>query len=353
MDDPTPPADPITPFVTGRPVAVPAPRVGPAELDYPPVRNGVDYLRSVVDHLAQKADMGLNTKARDVKYAVLHLQAAAEVLLKARLLREHWSLVFKDPGTAAAKAFAEHSFASCTTQDAVDRLRRIAGIAISDKDAKALKDLSDDRNALQHFGLTHNARTIEARAAAVLDFLVHFLDTELLPQLSDDEAAAITGDMNRVRWGLNSIQSFVRERMNRLRGTVLKGQESVTVPCPHCEQGAVTLEPGTGYCHFCGNDWPAFSLAHCFQSDSDFRNPLNECPTCHARTLADEVTFADPAAAAALYCFTCAARFAPDALVSCGGCGCLHPRPETPEDTTRQLLCPSCRQQVLGEEQHG
>jgi hypothetical protein len=41
--------------------------------------------------------------SRDIKYAVLHLQAAAEVLLKARLFREHWDLVFNDPGKATPR----------------------------------------------------------------------------------------------------------------------------------------------------------------------------------------------------------------------------------------------------------
>lgn len=36
----------------------------------------------------------------NLKYAVLHLQAAAEVLLKVRLMRTYWALVFKEPGTA-------------------------------------------------------------------------------------------------------------------------------------------------------------------------------------------------------------------------------------------------------------
>jgi hypothetical protein len=51
-------------------------------VDFPPVTNGMDYLCSVVEHLTG------NPQPRDLKYAVLHLQAAAEVLLKARLARE-------------------------------------------------------------------------------------------------------------------------------------------------------------------------------------------------------------------------------------------------------------------------
>jgi hypothetical protein len=46
----------------------------------PPVDNGLDYLVSVVDHLR-----GEEVGRRELKYAVVHLQAAVECLLKYRL----------------------------------------------------------------------------------------------------------------------------------------------------------------------------------------------------------------------------------------------------------------------------
>lgn len=63
------------------------------DVSFPPVPNGVDYLVSVVELLSR--DKG-DPSPRDLKYAVLHLQAASEVLLKARLQIEHWTLVVKD-----------------------------------------------------------------------------------------------------------------------------------------------------------------------------------------------------------------------------------------------------------------
>ncbi|MFD5074512.1 hypothetical protein [Streptomyces sp. NPDC058371] len=48
-------------------------------VDFPPVENGLDYLLSVVEHLARPPQ---DMTPRHLKYAVLHLQAATEVLLK-------------------------------------------------------------------------------------------------------------------------------------------------------------------------------------------------------------------------------------------------------------------------------
>ncbi|MFC7934866.1 hypothetical protein ACFU2J_01305 [Streptomyces sp. NPDC057387] len=41
------------------------------------MRNGIDYLSSVVEHLDEAVS---DVSARDLKYADLHLQVAAEVL---------------------------------------------------------------------------------------------------------------------------------------------------------------------------------------------------------------------------------------------------------------------------------
>ncbi|MFI6084718.1 hypothetical protein ACIBBB_27735 [Streptomyces sp. NPDC051217] len=126
----TAPAAPPTPETDP---AAPPPRAEPAHVDFPPVENGVDYLRSVVDHLTD-ADP---PTPRALKYAVLHLQAAAEVLLKSRLLHEHWSLVFKEPSAATRKKFEVGDFTSCTTEAAIDRLRNIAGVDVDNKSAVA------------------------------------------------------------------------------------------------------------------------------------------------------------------------------------------------------------------------
>ncbi|MDJ0466041.1 hypothetical protein [Streptomyces sp. H27-C3] len=60
---------------------------GQPAVDFPPMQNGIDDLLSATTYLTH----GDPPEPRDLKYAILHLQAAVEVLLKARLQREHWS----------------------------------------------------------------------------------------------------------------------------------------------------------------------------------------------------------------------------------------------------------------------
>ncbi|MEV7488845.1 hypothetical protein ACIQGA_33270 [[Kitasatospora] papulosa] len=310
----------------------------PSVLDFPPVPNGVDYLRSVVTHL----NPATGGSPRDIKYAVLHLQAAAEVLLKARLSREHWSLIFADPRTATSDAYAEAKFTSCTTGAAVERLRNIAGVSISDKEADALDKLADDRNALQHYGLTFNAKVIEARAATVLDFLVRFIDEHLEPELR--KSGPLYLEMEVVRRGLKDIQSFVTKRMNRLRGNELKDAENRTLRCPDCQQLAMLAEAGRSRCCFCGKAWPAYDLADLLRTDEQ-PEPLDQCPGCYVPTLADNAVFAD--GKPTLFCTNCAGRFAPAELGNCAACGCYC----STSDTGGQDLCIFCAEDIRRQEQ--
>ncbi|MFC8956158.1 serine/arginine repetitive matrix protein 1 [Streptomyces sp. NPDC057101] len=328
----------------------------PPQLDFPPVRNGLDYLDSAVDHLDENNSA---VTTRDVKYAVLHLQAAVEVLFKARLLAEHWTLVFADLHQATRKKLESADFKSVTTDAAVVRLRNIVGVPITDEEQKALKNLSDDRNKLQHFGLTHDAHAVEARAAAVLDFLIRFCDEQLLPCLTiEAERREAERSLLRLREGLNSIESFVRERMNRVGGELkAEGAEHRTIRCPGCTQLALVVRPSTNpspydyeenaTCRFCSWDWDTMELAGFFGDlDRDGPGVWNTCPQCDRWALGSDVPVRSNPAMPVHFCFSCAVAF-PD----------LHPctRCDRPVDTTRvagTVLCGSCEMDLDDEQDH-
>ncbi|MFD0503862.1 hypothetical protein ACFQ0G_14525 [Streptomyces chiangmaiensis] len=220
------------------------------DVDFPPVQNGIDYLLSVTDHLTH----GDPPEPRDLKYAILHLQAAVEVLLKARLQREHWSQVFKNPGAATRARFESGDFESCTTDAALDRLAGIAGVTIADKAVKTLGVLTKSRNALQHYGLSTSAPAVEARAAEVLTFLMEFFTTELQPDLSMDEDKLLQRDMAVIRARLGTITSYLKQRHNEIRAELTPVADSV-VECPVCAQFAVQVGFPDPQCSFCHMGW--------------------------------------------------------------------------------------------------
>lgn len=235
------------------------------DVSFPPVPNGIDYLISVVDHLATHGSGSPDPKPRDLKYAVLHLQAAAEVLLKARLLHEHWALVFKDPGKADHARYLAGDFETCGVAETITRLGGIVGIDLSQHRGK-LTSLAKSRNALQHFGLTDSAFAVEARTADVLDFLLEFIQAELLPTLDAAEASAVAVDLERLLAAAAEIRSFVKTRMDRLRPE-LEPVRSMTTQCPACGKWSLVVDGEDNTCRFCQTSWGTSEITEAYVSE--------------------------------------------------------------------------------------
>ncbi|MFC8406564.1 hypothetical protein ACFUG9_23665 [Streptomyces griseoincarnatus] len=310
-------------------------------VDFPPVQNGLDYLLSVVEYLAGEQPTYKLRRAprppekatpRQLKYAVLHLQAAAEVLLKYRLQREHWTLVVQSLDLARARPnkkmtralFDQGSFVSCGPEETVERLRHVVGVSITDEEQEQLLALAKSRNALQHYGLTDAGGTIEARTMAVLDFLIRFLHTELLPGLDEPDREQADRDMELIRDGLRRIEAFVAARMQRLEDE-LEPLKNRTVQCPDCRQWAL-VAGSPSRCLFCPStpdpwqtavDYASYVLRREWRSPAPTsdpfsqpaRPPVNECPGCGSETLVRRaVTAAAPEHPIHL-CFACGEAF--------------------------------------------
>ncbi|MFK8848298.1 hypothetical protein [Streptomyces sp. Ac-502] len=307
----------------GAPVPRSGVEAGPAEslsheVNFPPVQNGVDYLLSVVDHLTAEEQ----PRPRDLKYAVLHLQAAAEVLLKARLQLEHWSLVFKDPGQATRAKFEAGDFDSCTTAGAIVRLKDIAGVVVADKNAKSLAILSRWRNSLQHYGLKANARAVDTRAAQVLDFLIAFVHGELLPALPGEEAATVVSELGRVGDKVRTIKSFIEARLKRLADE-LKDCKDRTLECCFCGEAALVVGGAHPLsCRFCHTTWtdPNDALTDYVEAyDVNFDSNFQTCPNCaeYALLVGGARVVQAPEQRRSL-CFSCGLTF--DDLAECVDC---------------------------------
>lgn len=225
-------------------------------IEFRPVRNGMDYLLSSVTHLTEG---DTPPGERDLKYAVLHLHAATEVLLKARLVREHWSLVFKDPSKATRKNFDAGSFSSATLEGTISRLRDIAGIDIGEANRGAITKLSETRNAFTHYGHSGMAYAVESQAIKVLNFLVDFIDQYLYdPTSSSQFGNEYRETMHRIQERLGRIDKLVTDRMRAVSAEI-EGQKDQTVQCPACRQYAVVVGPEPR-CRFCNAKWDAPEL---------------------------------------------------------------------------------------------
>jgi hypothetical protein len=308
---------------------------------FEPVENGLDYMVSVVQLLEG------NPTSRDLKYAVLHLCAALEVLLKARLLAEDWTLVFEDTKGATKEALETGAFRSVGIKDAVSRLRPL-GILISERDHSIILRAFDKRNALQHFGLADSADAVLATAAAALNILVSFIDRHLRESEPDRTAQAI----DDVRDGLSRIDEFVEVRLEELADVL--AEIPVVVECPGCSQMA--LELGTPcVCLFCLKEGPPERVAEeyvweIFQ-ESEYEAAkgrtswsIHECPDCGSEVLVGGITNANNRDTY-WCCFAEGWGLTYDAISECERCGTL-----ASAGMDDLVLCENCLQDwILGD----
>ncbi|MFE9993491.1 hypothetical protein [Streptomyces avermitilis] len=303
------------------------------EMDFTLVRNGMDYLSSAVLYLTGKIQVPMEAWSlwpeaakgsvfsqptplwlsdRHLKYGVLHLQAAVEVLLKARLVREHWSLVFRDPGRATRVAYEQGKFKSCDTTTTLDRLTGIVGVSITTKESRSISRLAETRNALTHYGHTADAYAVEADAAEVLSFLVDFVPRELHTSPGDSEVVSKT--MDAIREKLREIDALVKGRMQELANE-LEPFAARCVHCPSCRQVALVVggkeRPLT--CYFCRRSFesPTEAAAYYWENvldADDFTSP-QDCPVCEAQHVVMMASTAAAPTTDAPLCFQCGAVY--------------------------------------------
>ncbi|WP_189113582.1 hypothetical protein [Pilimelia terevasa] len=282
----------------------------------PPVHNGLDYLVTAVDYLGAAATP---PGRGSLKYAVLHLQAATEVLLKARLVEEHWSLVFAKPGEATREKFDEGDFNSCTLRDVFTRLEQIAGVRNPELH-EAIQRLTTTRNALTHFGHLRrdvSAATVERTAAEVTMRLLQFIHLYLRPALCEKNSDAIrhVGEtMAALRSKLGSITSLVEHGMRAL-GEELAVVAERTVECPDCRLWAFVVGKPDRFdksplmCRFCFTEYdlPGFAESDYVSDVLGGRSgrPYAPCSACGESMVIGARTVKSPEGVA--LCFSCGA----------------------------------------------
>lgn len=111
--------------------------------------NGLAFLhRSVAEMSAQPATL------RSLSFAVVDLAAAVEVLMKARLVREHWTLICSEPDKATTVQMLAGTAKTVTSEQAIKRLENVAGVAMyASGHASRVVEVASLRNRAIHFAM--------------------------------------------------------------------------------------------------------------------------------------------------------------------------------------------------------
>jgi transcription elongation factor Elf1 len=300
------------------------------------LENGLDFIATALDHIGGDPD------ARDIKYSILHLSAGLELLLKDRLHREHWALVFSDLNTATRDSYEDGDFRSVGLNECVIRLSSICNVEVSEAHKKAINSLKKRRNRLEHFATTDSSMAMKASAAKVTSFVLDFISEQ-----HDESLFSSTekGMLNSIRQALPSFEKLVQDRMKQIQ-TQLDKLDSVIVECPRCTIESASLDGGLS-CLFCGyaaeGDAAAseyvrslFGLDWRYEANGG-RIPIYQCPECWVESLVDIGHLKQDLREDRMACFSCGSSWAWDEIDFCLKCG--NPFPSSDDGMT---VCSDC-----------
>lgn len=209
-----------------------------------------DFLRRAIDDFEN-----------DVKFSIINFATAIELLLKARLMNEHWTLVVDRSSEADIDAFLEGKARTVTPREAVRRLEKVCRDPIGQDAATAFDVVSKHRNRMIHF--FHEAATPEARNAdkeqVAAEQCVCWYYLEQLFVRWADQVAEYDQQIAGLRWKMRRNSRFLAMKFERL-GPEIEAAQAAGVDfadCAGCGHAAAKMETlsdalAEQHCQVCG-----------------------------------------------------------------------------------------------------
>lgn len=129
--------------------------------------NSFDFIDSAIKYAHSK-------ESRDWKYALLNLANGIELMMKAILEKEHWSLLFENINIASKDKLKTGEFKSVDFDTGLNRLKEIVGIPLPIRNERYLRKIRDFRNRITHFSVDINIEEVKSIVARGLNIFVFF-----------------------------------------------------------------------------------------------------------------------------------------------------------------------------------
>lgn len=267
-----------------------------------------DLFKRVVENALDFLAQSLKDFQAYPKYSVIHFHSGVELLLKARLMAEHWSLVVSKRQDPDWKRFEAADFISVSLDEAADRLEKIARSALTKQELESFRSLARHRNRMVHFFHDASAKKVTegllrdiAREQLVAWYLLHHLLTERWADVfsawkkrfadfdhslrEHDQYLQVTFDHfkpeieKRAKEGSSFFDcpscGFASLEVSGAIGNLFEetcmvcgySTTGATVTCPECDEIMIFLGDGFGQCESCGKKFEPKDLAELLDQD--------------------------------------------------------------------------------------
>ena len=210
--------------------------------------------------------------SRGLKDAVLHLGNGIELLVKARLARENWSLIFSNTNQASYQKLADAEFTSVNFPKAITRLERNVGVTIDKPIISDIKNLRKLRNQLTHFTATLDSVQAKSLVAKAMAFCIEFCEQQGM--ITPDTEAKL-GLIHR---NLATLTEFVNERSEA--NWEEEWEDRLIWDCPACWQLTLVIDDGATDCKYCKRKFEPREVAEI----NAIVQPVDDCLECGAES---------------------------------------------------------------------
>jgi predicted RNA-binding Zn-ribbon protein involved in translation (DUF1610 family) len=245
------------------------------------VENAFDFLFQAISEIEKQP-----------KYSVIHFYASVELFVKARLMKEHWSLVISPKQEADWDKFIAGDFQSVTLNEAANKLKKVLRSGLSEAELDAFKKVANDRNKMIHF--FHEAhsegesgkfiRSIVKKQLKAWFFLHQLLIVKWKNEFSSwaDEIAELDTELKKLHDFLQVVFDnlkpqieekkkkgirfdecpscgFESQELDEVKNTVYEAkclvcslvEKSLNIECPECGETVILKKEGFGQCQLC------------------------------------------------------------------------------------------------------
>jgi predicted DNA-binding protein YlxM (UPF0122 family) len=225
-----------------------------------------DYVIGLEDNAFSSLEHGMEHylagSDTDLKFTVLHVFHAVELLLKARLAQAHPLLVLQRPEDDPVKGY------TADYHIVLKRLKNL-GVQLTADDVKNLEYLRTTRNSIEHYEVQGDRQDIEDYVARAVKLLDGFVEKELHVRLKERIRPELYREMEQALYSYEERQERVSERIAQVLPKKPKEQaEYQKIMCEECGEEAVLVpdpqsDDGTVQCYDCGAKFSYWICERC------------------------------------------------------------------------------------------
>ncbi|PIY23435.1 MAG: hypothetical protein COZ12_02015 [Deltaproteobacteria bacterium CG_4_10_14_3_um_filter_60_8] len=250
--------------------------------------NQHDIFNSLASNAFDFLERGITEFDEAPKYSAIHFCAAVEMLLKARLMTEHWALIVSKPEEANLEKFMAGDFISATMKEARIRLRDIAEEDIPNDVFSSFQALATHRNKMIHF-FHADMNNEQARALIVAEHCRSWFHLHRLLDRWGDCFADFKVNIAQADRSMKKHKKYLTAKFNALKSELSASGKAGKKPraCNACGfKAAIPKELSDSIvmvtCRVCDHSETQVGIdcPHCKRSIVIASGGYNNCPRC-------------------------------------------------------------------------